>query len=1045
MADSLNRRDFVKTSIAGLAGAISAEGGAASADQRGRETLVLENEHLAWEFSRSKQGIVSTGLRNKLTGRHFEFKQATELLLRFSAAKKRIEIPWWRCTFGPDGDTALPEKEQGYTQGYQRPGFDDSKWPTCLNLGLRGLPAGNYLAFNQGRPPATYQGYGWFRALFTLPAEPKGEEVVLNVGGYDYIDWKEYWVYVNGIEVGHRSISTPWRTAGQYRISLNSPAYAALRFGDSEKNLFAVRTHSYDRHYSNLNDDLLDRHIFDPVLFDQFITVGEPFQEISAFEVGQIRQGQDGDRPVLEVELVNRGAQLRANLHYELEGPIRRKWVEVHNESSERKLLLDVDLDTLNIDEAIADGGYGYPLTIVDQIFGAVEHPSGFNRWDGHRVRLTHFPGKWLEPGKAWKSYGSIFGVAGKSGANRQFLEYIESHTFRKKKILAIYDPFGITAFTEGRSWGLNDDQNLGTLDLLAEWQKKGIRFDYYILEMSLDTTSDSDLKRFCLFSFPDGPAKVIERIHELGMKTSQYFSVTYGGWSNSRNPKTAPSRVPTPGGDGKVVMRHGYLAGGAGSLCVASEPYFSMLKDAAIHHVKNNGADLIKLDDGDYYCNATDHEHLPGKYSTEESFSRLIQIAQAAREANRDLFLVWYWGVYSPFFALHGDVVFDVRISLEAASTGDYPALFFRDAVTQALDQGCHFAKWLPPLNHDSLGIWLANNWWGNQMETVRWQEATLMDLARGNMLFPQIWSDINNFEEQDVEFLARIQGLVKQNERVFLTRCYTIGDPWQDEIYGYSYFDGDHGFVFLNNMSFAAREVKLELGEAIGLAGRGGGTVRLQVHHPGQAVLTHGGNPEFAIGEAAVIQLRPFEVIMIEALPAASGNPGLPARETIETSPVYSYHVASHQSPNTQTLEMHFADAAKLESQGFRKRVNAHEATLPAYAGGRYHVALVDIFRKKGRYWRQSQMSSCVQAIAEVDGTVIEFTATPDFRQVGNNQWNPWIVFSAPLPASFAGRQIQFGISSYLPEDVEMTTDLWVVKEWWRPRMKSLPNYWV
>lgn len=32
-----------------------------------------------------------------------------------------------------------------------------------------------------------------------------------------------------------------------------------------------------------------------------------------------------------------------------------------------------------------------------------------------------------------------------------------------------------------------------------------------------------------------------------------------------------------------------------------------------------------------------------------------------------------------------------------------------------------------------------------------------------------------------------------------------------------------------------------------------------------------------------------------------------------------------------------------------------------------------------------------------------------------------------------------------SYLPEGVEMTTRVWSIKEWWKPRMRPLPNYWV
>jgi hypothetical protein len=144
-------------------------------------------------------------------------------------------------------------------------------------------------------------------------------------------------------------------------------------------------------------------------------------------------------------------------------------------------------------------------------------------------------------------------------------------------------------------------------------------------------------------------------------------------------------------------------------------------------------------------------------------------------------------------------------------------------------------------------------------------------------------------------------------------------------------------------------------------------------------------------------------------------------------------------------EDLEIHFADAAQLEGRGFKKGFSAFQAKLPEYTGARHHVAIVNTFRKDGRWWRQSQMSEVVQAIATVGDAVVEFTRTPEYRQISNNQWNPWIVFSAPLPRSFSGQDIRFGITSHLPPGVEMATDLWVVREWWSPRTRSLPNYWV
>ena len=419
--------------------------------------------------------------------------------------------------------------------------------------------------------------------------------------------------------------------------------------------------------------------------------------------------------------------------------------------------------------------------------------------------------------------------------------------------------------------------------------------------------------------------------------------------------------------------------------------------------------------------------------------------MAATARAITPDIVILWYWGLYSPFFALHGDVMFDVRLSMEAANTCDYPALFFRDSVTQALDQGAQFAKWVPPINHDSLGVWLANIEWGNYMGTERWQEAVVMDLARGSLLFPQLWSDVYLFEEHDVAFLARIQQLAHQNEKVFFQRRHEIGDAWKNAIYGYSYFDGEHGFIFLNNVSFASRNLQIELGESVGLKVPRGRKLRLRVHFPEDAILTRQGNPDFTVGEAAEIQLRPFEVMMIEVQPADPANSRLAAREAIEKEPIYSYLVPTRPSADKKDLEIHFADASELLKQGCVKSSSVLEGELPGYPPERHHLAIVCTFKKAGQWWRQKSMTDFVQATAVVDGVYLEFTSTPEFRQTHNNQWNPWLVLSAPLPKAFTARPIELGITSYLPEGVEMAVEIRVVKEWWRPRSRPLPNYWI
>jgi hypothetical protein len=555
----MKRRKFIRqTTVAAAAmGCLPTIVAAATPGQG--EKLTLSNDQMVWEFIRTPQGIFSSGLRNKLSNKYYPLKQAAELRLMFSAAKSRIEIQRWRCKFGPDNDPALPAGENGYLSGYYKDGFDDSKWDTCLNL------------CNGPWRFVSFQGYVWFRTRLTLPAAVHGEDIFLVLGGYDQTDWNEYWVYVNGVEVGKRIANGRWRTPGQFRLNPGSAGYGALRFG-SDDNLVAIRTKGYDRHFDGLSQEVIDRYIFHTILCDQFVTVGAPYQEIKDFEVKEVRAAKTDKRQGMTVELANKASGIGVTINYELEGPVRRKWAEIRNESSEKKLLLDVEMDSFQVDAISTEGGYGFPCAVDGQLFCSIEHPSGLNRGFGNKISLMHFPGKWLNPGQTIRTNNAVVGVTSVQQVHQGFRDYLEAHTPRKKKIISMYDPLGIMDFPNGRCWAPTDIENLGILNMLAGLQKRGIKFDYYIPEVSLDMTASSDMKQYNLYSYPDGPGAVIDRVNQLGMKFGGWFSMSYGGWGNGANPKTIPSRIPGSGAPPPhPLYRHGRLAGGVSDFCVAS------------------------------------------------------------------------------------------------------------------------------------------------------------------------------------------------------------------------------------------------------------------------------------------------------------------------------------------------------------------------------------------------------------------------------------------------------------------------------------------
>lgn len=1059
----MKRRDFIKGGLASLASTSvfdsSALGSTAPKGEEGNykdgKRLVLSNQYLDWELLMMGGGIKSVGLRNKLSGQYYELNDSVEFSLTLSRAKARVEIPWWYVQTGPDDDKSSPNQEQGYLQGFQLEDFQGAReWKTTINLLFR-------LGMGVAAPPPVFNGYAWFRQSFELPEEGEGEPIVFCLGGYDIEDWNEYWLYVNGSPVGHWKRSGRWRTPEEVKLQPGTPAYAALRFGAGQKNLLAIRTYQTDKHFGGVREEILDRYYFEGRLCDQFISVGEPYLHLrdSDFKVKMWRKDGSNENPHYAVELAGSNSPVQVIAHYQLDRFVRRKWLEVKNAGDRECLLLDVDVDDFRIATNMTEGDLGYPVFAGDEIFIAVEHPAGLSQGMEGRVRLRHFPGKKLAAGATLKTKVSIVGAGPKGGGRKQFVDYVRARSPRKK-MLAIYDPLGINGFPDSPCWTLNDNEMLDTLELLQKWQERGVKFDYYVPDVGWQDWT-GDLTRFWPQCFPEGPAKVIKRVNELEMKWGLWFAGTWADWSCGLNPRVVPSRTIVPGGKWPdYSYRDSFdIDDGRRQLCLASEPYFSILRDALLHHIRNGHLRFFKLDTGSYYCNNAAHDHLPGKYSTEANFDAVIEIARATRQACPDIYIMWYWGIRSPFFLFYGDSLFESRIKMEAASTGDFPALFFRDAVTLAMDQGVQFNDLIPPMNKDSLGIWITDTPWGNAMEKVRWREALVMDLARGSLLFPQIWGNVSTFNDKDVSFLARVQRIAKENETIFHERKKILGDPWDNDVYGYAYFDGTHGFVFMNNVHFQSRRVQLKLDGTVGLRGPGGTSLRLISHFPEQALLHQSGHAAVHIGQTVETWLRPFEVAMWEIVPetqAAVGVAFQPRELPAETPDVESHRVIlerqelaenARNMPGYSGMEIYYGPPElsfrstmarptlkEFQKMGYQKRVLVRRAKLPKIKPDPHILAIVLRFRKDGKWWRYRQPADLVQAKATIAGQpILRFETVPNFRQTGNNEWCPWLVFKIRMNSAWSGGDLIVAINAYLPPEVEVQAEGWVVPQWW------------
>jgi hypothetical protein len=1012
----MDRRTFLKDAVASAAALDSALPAAFAPGKQ----YVLANKFLAWHLETYPGGVRGTAFENKLSGRRVRLTADREFTLVFSAAKERHEIPWWH---------SRTSAQDAPPTGLHEPGASGDGWHKAQNL--RGTGGGR-----------VYQGYGWYRHDFTLGPHAEGQEIAFVLGGYDQQDWNDYQVFLNGTEIGRRASSGRWRSPGEFSLRPTDPAYSLLRFGAARQNAVSLRTHQYDLHFEGISDKALERYVFRPYLFDQFISVGRPYLRLSEFELVSVKQS---GAEKISFELRNAEHRVSVTLHYELHDFVRRKWLEIRNEGDEAKLLLDVELDDFQMDGDVSDGGHGEPVFCGDDAFFAIAHPAGVNQGQKNKVKLWHAPGRHLAPGTSTHSYTSLAAAASPGEALDQFHAYLRRESPRKNKAASIFTVFGTN-----NQWGacpsLSDSEVLDVHQVLKGWQEKGLRFDYFTIDSGWPDNS-GDLKAFSPTCYPDGPGGMVESTRGLGMDFGLWFSVSWGGWSCGSYPPVQPSTIPDAGNQGDPptdppvgIYRNGYpTSGGIGrQLCIASDPYFRVFRDAVDYHVQHNHARLIKFDSGNYYCNSTAHEHLPGKYSTEAMFDRLIDIANSARKISPDVIVIWYWGLSSPFWALHGDVIFESGLFMEGSGTSWYPTLHYRDSVTLSLDQNTQFAKLIPAVNKDSLGVWLSQIRWGNFMGKERWREAVVMDLGRGNLLFPQIWGDPYLLNEQDVRFLAEISDLARKNLQAFTAPRRTFGDSWKNEPYGYSFFDGAHGFVFLNNVHFSSRPVRLALGPAIGLKAARGTPLEVTSHFPERSLIAPESGTHFRTGDTVEFWLRPFEVRMLEFRPPTESAAGMPRRAlSAKETGRHGFALALKPRDPAPWMDLRFADSAKLEKQGLGKSVRSFSTRLPELPAGRSILAIPVMLRKGEAEFRYAPfVAQLVQLRVRIDGRDIQLIPVPDARQFGNTQsaGSSWVVYKVPLSPKHSQKEVEFAVHTYLPSGVEPQIEAWVIRQWWQ-----------
>jgi hypothetical protein len=571
---------------------------------------------------------------------------------------------------------------------------------------------------------------------------------------------------------------------------------------------------------------------------------------------------------VFELAAAAPGAVLTVTYRWRADSTVLHKAVSIRNSGPEPwDRLLNVRLGEYAITGRVAAPAgkeRGFPVYIEDEAFVSLAHPAGLADVRDERVTLRQYPGIRLAAGAAFQCMEAVYGVAPMGQARQAFLAHITSRMRRTvrghDRPYAIFEPFG--ARPNG-SFDETEEFVLDSIAKVAEGQRQtGVPFDLYSVDFWVDykgTLKECDPERF-----PHGLAPITADLARLGIAPGLWIDSSWELWSIGGNPTVQACLNCDP----EQPDSHQQVDWGRRSFCRASEPIRSLYVDAFRYHIREHGVRLLKFDNLATTCVNPGHEHLPGLYSTEPIIDAVIEFLQALDAECPEVFLMLYWGYRSPWWLLHGDTLFDSGLGIEAASPSTLPAPYARASVTHKLDQAQWHASAVPALGKDSLGVWLSDWWWNSSIGKERWQEGFVMDLCRGSLL-AQPWSDTAWLSPPERQQMADFIALLKARPECFRNPHFVAGNPQRDELYGYCCSDGARAVIALHNASWQDAAVTLRLNPDWGLSANR--TWDLYRWYPDPARLVPAGN---SIRDSAVLCLRPFQVVLLEAVPAGQAN---------------------------------------------------------------------------------------------------------------------------------------------------------------------------
>lgn len=546
-------------------------------------------------------------------------------------------------------------------------------------------------------------------------------------------------------------------------------------------------------------------------------------------------------------------ASLRITLNFSLSRNLLHKWLALKVEGTKSPLkLLDVVLEGFcppDEPETFPSWWQSQPI-IGDDYFMGIEFPVAYWRKEGKFLILGHQPGSILAEGRIYESKKEVIGVAPKGKGREYFEEYIDSLRPSPKGIHFNYNSWWSLPVIYGEKEVLN---------LIAQWRN----FFYEPYSVPLDTfTVDagwSEPKSIWKISkerFPSGFSFLKKELEKMGTKLGLWVS---------------PSSCYPFAQDLGWAKEQGYeVFQWSNQLyaCLAKgNRYQEALKSALVDLVRRYDIHQLKLDGYVPECPNEGHNHLPGVLSREAIAEGLIDICQAVRKVQPDIWLEatcfgwdpspWWLMVVNSVVGPYGD----------DAPYGRVPSPIYRQSYTSARDfYNLHDNTPIPMRAKEVLGI-------VHQTTEPLYDDAVIA-LMRGHF-FLSLYINPRFMNDSQWRFLAKLINWARRNEDILRNTALIRPEDWKvsqgdwtrDRMsrspYGYVHWDGKKSLICLRNPFIEEKNFELKLDSSIGITPEEKGYCLVRLY-PIKEVIASG----LSFGETVSLELGPYETTVLALL---------------------------------------------------------------------------------------------------------------------------------------------------------------------------------